>query len=79
MVVKIALREGLTPISIATFRFLIAGELFLITILIEKKIRRNRRLLVEKKDFPMLLFLALTGVTLFFTAQYTGIQMAGPP
>ncbi|MFZ0965696.1 MAG: EamA family transporter [Candidatus Bathyarchaeia archaeon] len=77
VVVKIALREGLTPISIATFRFLIAGGFFLITILIEKKIRRNYKLLVEKKDFPMLLFLALTGVTFFFTAQYTGIQMAG--
>ena len=78
VVVKIALREGLTPIAIATFRFLIAGGFFLITILIEKKIRRNYKLLVEKKDFPMLLFLALTGVTFFFTAQYTGIQMAEP-
>jgi len=77
VVVKIALKEGLTPISIATFRFLIAGGLFLITILIEKKTRRNYKLLVEKKDFPILLFLALTGVTFFFTAQYTGIQMAG--
>jgi drug/metabolite transporter (DMT)-like permease len=77
VVVKIALKEGLTPISIATFRFLIAGGLFLITILIEKRIRRNYKLLVEKKDFPMLLFLALTGVTFFFTAQYTDIQMAG--
>lgn len=76
VIVKIALREGLTPISIATFRFLIAGGLFLATILIEKKIR-NYKLLVEKKDFPTLLFLALTGVTFFFTAQYTGIQMAG--
>jgi drug/metabolite transporter (DMT)-like permease len=37
VVVKIALKEGLTPISIATFRFLIAGGLFLIAILIEKK------------------------------------------
>jgi drug/metabolite transporter (DMT)-like permease len=77
VVVKIALKEGLTPISIATSRFLIAGGLSLVTILIEKKIRRNYKLLVEKKDFPMLLFLALTGVTFFFTAQYTGIQMAG--
>jgi len=77
VVVKIALREGLTPISIATFRFLIAGGLFLIAILIKKKRKRSSRLLVEKKDFPVLLFLALTGVTFFFTAQYTGIQMAG--
>jgi len=77
VIVKIALSEGLTPISIATFRFLIAGGLFLVTILIEKKMRRNYKLLVEKKDFPTLLFLALTGVAFFFTAQYTGIQMAG--
>jgi drug/metabolite transporter (DMT)-like permease len=77
VIVKIALREGLTPIAIATFRFLVAGGLFLVAILIEKKRRRNYRLLVEKKDFPMLLFLALSGVTFFFTAQYTGIQMAG--
>jgi drug/metabolite transporter (DMT)-like permease len=77
VVVKIALREGLTPIAIATFRFLIAGGLFIIGILIEKKRRTDYKLLVEKKDFPMLLFLALAGVTFFFTAQYTGIQMAG--
>jgi len=77
VVVKIALREGLTPIAIATFRFLMSGGLFLIAILIEKKRRRNYKLLVGKKDFPMLLLLALTGVTFFFTAQYTGIQMAG--
>jgi len=77
VVVKIALQEGLTPIAVATFRFLIAGGLFLITIPIEKKMKRNYKLLVEKKDFPMLLFLALTGVTFFFIAQYTGIQMAG--
>ena len=77
VVVKIALGEGLTPISIATFRFLSAGGLFLMAILIEKKRRGNYRLLVEKKDFSTLLFLALTGVTFFFTAQYTGIQMAG--
>jgi drug/metabolite transporter (DMT)-like permease len=76
VVVKIALREGLTPIAIATFRFLIAGGLFLIAILVEKK-RRNYKLLVKKKEFSTLLFLALTGVTFFFTAQYTGIQMAG--
>jgi drug/metabolite transporter (DMT)-like permease len=77
VVVKIALGEGLTPISIATFRFLTAGGLFLMSILIEKRIKRNYRLLVEKKDFPTLLFLALTGVTLFFIIQYTGIQLAG--
>ena len=77
VIVKIALREGLTPISIATFRFLIAGGLFLMALLIRKNTEPNYRLLVRKKDTPTLLFLALTGTTLFFTAQYTGIQMAG--
>ncbi|NWG11557.1 EamA family transporter [Candidatus Bathyarchaeota archaeon] len=72
VVVKIALNEGLTPISIATFRFLIAGGFFLIALLIEKR-RRNYRLLVGRKELPILLVLALTGVTFFFAAQYTGI------
>ena len=77
VVVKIALMEGLTPIAIATFRFLVAGGLFLIAILLERKRVKSYVLLVEKKDFPMLILLALTGVTFFFTAQYTGIEMAG--
>jgi len=78
IVVKIALNEGLTPIAIATFRFLTAGGLFIIALFIEKKRNRNYRLHVEKKDVPTLLILAFTGVTFFFTAQYTGIDMAGP-
>jgi drug/metabolite transporter (DMT)-like permease len=77
VVVKIALEEGLSPIEIATFRFLIAGALFITTVLVEKKRKSDYRLLVKKKDFPVLLLLALTGVTFFFIAQYTGIQMAG--
>jgi drug/metabolite transporter (DMT)-like permease len=77
VVVEMALKEGLTPIAIATFRFLIAGGLFLTAALIERR-KRNHRLLVGKKEFPMLLLLALTGVTFFFILQYTGIQMAGP-
>lgn len=76
VVVKIALREGLTPVALATFRFLIAGGLFLAVLLFRKNRERNYRL-VEKRDFSTLLFLALSGVTFFFTAQYTGIQMAG--
>lgn len=75
VVVKIALREGLTPISIATSRFLIAGTLFSFVILL-KKYKGNYRL-VEKKDIHILVLLAFSGVTFFFTAQYTGIQMAG--
>ncbi|MGQ9726505.1 MAG: DMT family transporter [Candidatus Bathycorpusculaceae bacterium] len=77
VVVKMALMEGLTPIAIATFRFLVAGGLFLIAVLIERKRVSNCELSVEKKNFPMIMLLALTGVTLFFIAQYTGIKMAG--
>lgn len=76
MIVKATLREGLTPVAIATFRFLTAGGMFLIVLLLNKVRKRDYVLLVERKDFPMLLFLALTGVTFFFTFQYTGIQMA---
>ena len=77
VVVKTALMEGLTPVAVATFRFLIAGGLFLIALLFEKNMRPEYRLLVKKKDLPTLLLLAFSGVTLFFTAQYKGIQMAG--
>jgi len=77
VVVKITLGEGLTPISIATFRFLIAGGLFLVALLFKKSVEQDYKLLVERRDFPTLLFLALTGATFFFTAQYTGVQMAG--
>jgi drug/metabolite transporter (DMT)-like permease len=77
VVVKIALNEGLTPVAIATFRFLTAGALFIIALLIEKKRKRNYRLLVERKDIPTFLFLAFTGITFFFTTQYTGIKLAG--
>ena len=77
IVVKIALREGLTPIAIATFRFLVAGGLFLIVLLFKKNRQSDYRLAIERMDLFKVLLLALTGVTIFFTAQYTGIQMAG--
>jgi drug/metabolite transporter (DMT)-like permease len=77
VVVKIALGEGLTPIAVATFRFLVAGGLFLIALLFKKSREPDYRLLVEKKDMLTLVSLALFGVTFFFTAQYTGIRMAG--
>jgi drug/metabolite transporter (DMT)-like permease len=77
VVVKVTLEEGLTPIAVATFRFLIAGALFITVLLVDKARNRSHRLLIAKKDAPVLLLLALTGVTFFFIAQYTGIEMAG--
>lgn len=76
VVVKTILREGLSPIAIATFRFLLAGGLFLIVLFLNRIRNRNYRILVEKKDAPILIVLAFSGVTVFFIAQYTGIQMA---
>lgn len=77
VVVKLAMGEGLTPIALATFRFLVAGGLFAVALLIGKKLKPGYTLVVERKYLPTLLLLALTGVTLFFVIQYTGIQMAG--
>jgi drug/metabolite transporter (DMT)-like permease len=77
VVVKTLLNEGLTPIAIATFRFLLAGILFAITLLLRKASQSHYNLIIHKQDIPTVIALALTGVTLFFTAQYTGINMAG--
>ncbi|HML03962.1 MAG TPA: EamA family transporter [Candidatus Bathyarchaeia archaeon] len=77
VIVKVALKEGLTPIAIATFRFLVAGALFILSLLYTKANNRSYRLAVDKSDVPTLLVLALTGVTFFFIAQYTGIELAG--
>jgi drug/metabolite transporter (DMT)-like permease len=76
VVVKAILGEDLTPIAIATFRFLLAGGLFLIVLFLNGIKNRNYRILVKREDVPTLIVLAFSGVTIFFIAQYTGIQMA---
>ena len=77
VVVKLVLGEGLSPIAIATFRFILAGGLFTLAIGFTRKLNPRYDLLVKPHDLPAILFLALSGVTLFFTVQYTGIQLAG--
>ncbi|MCX6644252.1 MAG: EamA family transporter [Candidatus Bathyarchaeota archaeon] len=77
VVVKQVLGEGLTPTAVATFRFLVAGAFFLIALFIKKRLSPDYQLRVERKDLLTMLALALTGVTFFFTIQYTGIQLAG--
>jgi drug/metabolite transporter (DMT)-like permease len=76
VVVKAILGEGLTPIAIATFRFLLAGCLFLIVLFLNKVRNYNYGILVKREDVFTLIVLAFSGVTIFFTVQYTGIQMA---
>ncbi|MGD0070507.1 MAG: EamA family transporter [Candidatus Bathyarchaeia archaeon] len=77
VVVKVLLGDGLSPIAVATFRFLVAGAFFLIALFAKKRVSPDYKLSVERKDLLTLLALALTGVTFFFTIQYTGIQLAG--
>jgi drug/metabolite transporter (DMT)-like permease len=77
VVVKVTLEAGLTPVAIATFRFLVAGAIFLLVLIVDKARNRSHRLLIAKKDVPVVLLLALSGVTFFFIAQYTGIEWAG--
>ncbi len=77
VVVKQLLDVGLTPTSIATFRFLLAGALFLLALILKKRTSKDYKLMVGRKDLLVLLVLALIGVTFFFMAQYTGIQLAG--
>jgi drug/metabolite transporter (DMT)-like permease len=77
VVVKLALAQGLTPISIATYRFLLAGGLFVLTLALRKKRKLDLKMSIDKRDLPVFVFLALSGITLFFLAQYTGINMAG--
>jgi drug/metabolite transporter (DMT)-like permease len=77
VIVKQVLGEGLSPIAIATFRFLVAGALFLAALFFKRLQSPSFHLKIERKDFLTLLALALSGVTFFFTIQYTGIQLAG--
>ncbi len=76
VIVKAILREGLSPIAIATFRFLLAGILFVIVLFLNRIKNPNYILLIEKKEIPTIIILAFSGVTIFFIAQYTGIKMA---
>jgi len=50
VVVKMALAQGLTPVSIATFRFLLAGGLFALTLLLKRMHKSRDRALIEIKD-----------------------------
>jgi len=77
VVVKLALAQGLTPVSIATFRFLLAGGLFALTLVLRRIRKSGDRAFIEKGDLPVLALLALSGVTFFYLSQYTGINMAG--
>jgi drug/metabolite transporter (DMT)-like permease len=77
VVVKWVLQDSITPIAIATFRFLLAAAFFVLALALIKLRKRQYRVFVERKDIALLLVLGLIGVTFFFTVQYVGIQLAG--
>lgn len=77
VVVKLALAEGLTPVSIATFRFLLAGGLFIVILMLKAVRKSGDPVFVHRGDLPILASLAVSGITLFYLAQYVGIAMAG--
>jgi len=69
VVVKIGTRD-ISPIHIGFLRFLVATPLMFLVILLKKM--KPRR--VNYKDLPALVILALTGVTLLYVFQFTGIK-----
>jgi drug/metabolite transporter (DMT)-like permease len=77
VVVKALLLQGLTPIAIATFRFLVAGALFLAALLVQKVRKPLSQAVFEGKDILTFVGLSLVGVTFFFIAQCVGINLAG--
>ncbi len=77
IVKKLELDELLTPISIATFRFLVAGALFALALLYRRGKQINQDRTFQLRNALDLVLLALTGVTFFFIVQYTGIELAG--
>jgi drug/metabolite transporter (DMT)-like permease len=77
VVVKWVLQDNITPIAIAAFRFLVAGSFFVVALALIKIGKPQYRVFVEWKDVPFLFILGLVGITFFFIAQYTGIQLAG--
>ncbi|MCD6473865.1 MAG: DMT family transporter [Thermoplasmata archaeon] len=61
--------EDISPIILAFFRFAIASPLMFFIMALRKKIVK-----ISPADIPMLLVLSLTGVTLLYILQFTGIK-----
>jgi len=86
IIVDIAV-EFVPPLSIALYRFIIASFAFLLVdlyIKINKQKSINQIASYKKKsnfsrrDWLLIIFSSLTGVSLFFFAQYSAIQLIGP-
>jgi len=66
--VKIGVKE-LSPVQIAFLRFAVASPFMFIALIFRKK-----KVRIPLREFPALIVLALTGVTLLYVFQFTGIK-----
>ncbi|UCC19134.1 MAG: EamA family transporter [Promethearchaeota archaeon] len=79
--------EFIPPLSIALYRFIIASFSFLL-IDIYKRIKKkneknsiNEEIIINKfsrNEWILMILASFTGISLFFLAQYTSIQIIGP-
>lgn len=66
---KVGLRE-LAPMHLAILRFSLASVIFYIML-----IKFYRKVVIQKKDKPLLWFLGILGVSSYFYIQYTGLTL----
>ena len=86
VIVDIAV-EFIPPLSIALYRFIIASCTFLM-IDIYFKLKKNKEInsisksninsKFSKTDWILMILASFTGISLFFLAQYSAIQIIGP-
>ena len=84
VVVDIAV-EFMPPLSVAFYRFVIASLAFIIIDIYLKLFRKktqiknnNNKRSYSKKDWILLILTSFTGVSFFFFAQYSAIEIIGP-
>lgn len=86
IVVDIAI-EFIPPLSIALYRFVIASIGFVLIDIYLKLIKKENTSenstqkedqTFSKQDWIIIFFASLTGISLFFLAQYNAIQLVGP-
>jgi drug/metabolite transporter (DMT)-like permease len=63
----------ISPVLLATVRFVIASAIFTAVIIRE----RNRGTTLDSRDLVELAFLGFLSISIYFWLQYTGVQLAG--
>ena len=65
--------ETLTPVLLATVRFIIASIIFLPVLII----KRDLEIKITRRDIQELVVLGFLSISIYFWLQYTGVQLAG--